>query len=346
MRKLILPLLLALTLPWTLYGEPKDNFHLSSAQTTPKVLKFIGEYYVDQERIDPYEMLKGGLDEVQKNTAEILIKFEQGNTFTVTIDKAVKRFSPKKLQTLSDLWAVMQEVYTFIEIHYHGTTELQDIEYMAIDGMLNKLDPHSNILTPKVYNEFTIGTKGKFGGIGIVIGNKDGQLTVISPIEGTPAWNAGIKAKDKIIQIGEESTINMDLTEAVELLRGDPGTEVTVTVEREGRPAPFNVTLKRAVINIESIQSQAINVEDGSVGYIKVKNFQEDTDKEFTKQLAKLRESPNFKGLIIDLRNNPGGLLDQSVAIVDKFISDGVIVSTIGAGNKFIEQEVAKEEGT
>lgn len=346
MRKIILLLLLTLTLPWALYGEPKENFHISSAQTTPKALKFIGEYYVDQNRIDPYEMLKGALDEIQKNTAEILITFEHGNAFTITIDKAVKRFTPKKLKTLSDLWDVLQEVYTFIEVHYHGTTKLQDIEYMAIDGMLNRLDPHSNILTPKVYNEFMIGTKGKFGGIGIVIGIKEGQLTVISPIEGTPAWNAGIQAKDKIVQIGEESTINMDLTEAVELLRGDPGTDVTVTVEREGRPAPFNVALKRAIINIESVQSQAINIEDRTIGYIKIKNFQTDTDKEFTKQLNKLKESKNFSGLIIDLRNNPGGLLDQSVAIADKFISDGIIVSTIGAGNKFLDQEAAKEEGT
>lgn len=327
-------------------AESSKDFHLSAATITPHVLKYIKDSYIDQSRIKPHDMLKSALNQVQKSTAEILVTFEQNNKFTITIDQAVKKFSPQSLSNLGDLWAVLKDVYTFIEVHYHGTVEPQDVEYLAIDGLLNVLDPHSNILTPKIFDEFKIGTKGKFGGIGIVIGSKDGNLAVISPIEGTPAWRAGVKAGDKIIQIGEESTVNMTLTEAVELLRGNVGTNVTITIDRAGRPAPFNVTLKRAVINIESIQSVAIPVENKTVGYIKVKSFQEETVKEFSRQLANLKGSPNFKGLIMDLRNDPGGLLNQAVLMVDKFISGGVIVSTIGADNTFIDQEMATGQGT
>lgn len=346
MKRLPILILLLLMVLSNVQAGKNKNFNLSAATVTPKVINFIKENYVDQGRIAPFEMLKGALNQIQKSAAEILVTFEPGNRFTITIDKATKRFSPKEMNSLSDLWTTLQEVYLFIHMHYHGTIEHQDIEYLAIDGMLSVLDPHSNILTPKVFNEFKVGTKGKFGGIGIVIGNKDGNLTVISPIEGTPAWKAGIKAGDRIVQIGEESTVNMSLTEAVEMLRGDVGKDVTITIERAGRPAPFSITLKRAIINIESIQSTIVQVEGRSVGYIKVKNFQEDTSKEFTKQLSKLRESPNFSGLVLDLRNDPGGLLNQAVEIVDKFIPEGVIVSTVGAGNKFLEQETARSSGT
>lgn len=346
MKKYIILLFLLVLASASVRADYDKNFRLSSATVTPKALNFIKENYIDQRRINPFGMLKGALNQIQKSAAEILVTFEPGNKFTITIDKATKKFAPKEMAKISDLWAVLKEVYLFIEVHYHGTLEQQEIEYLALDGMLSTLDPHSNILTPKIFNEFKVGTKGKFGGIGIVIGNKEGNLTVISPIEGTPAWRAGIKASDKIIQIGEESTVNMTLTEAVEMLRGDVGKEVTITVERDGKPAPFNVTLKRAIINIESVQSTVIPVDNWSVGYIKIKNFQEDTEKEFSKQLAKLREAPNFSGLILDVRNDPGGLLNQAVEVVDKFISEGVIVSTVGADNKFIEQEMAKGLGT
>lgn len=327
-------------------AEDEDNFHLTSVTTTPRVLSFIKESYIDQARVKPFEMLKGALNQIQKNVAEILVAFDGGNKFSITIDKATKKFSPKELFEFKALWPLLNDIYTFIEVHYHGDVKKQDIEYLAIDGILTTLDPHSNILPPKIYNEFKIGTTGKFGGIGIVIGTKEGELTVISPIEDTPAWRAGIKAGDKIIQIGEESTVNMSLTEAVELLRGDVGTTAVVTIDRKGKPAPFNVTLKRAIIKIESVQSAVIPVGNKNVGYLKIKSFQEDTEKEFIKQVAKLKESQNFSGLILDLRNDPGGLLSQAVAIADKFISEGVIVSTVGAGNVFLEQESAKSAGT
>ncbi len=323
-----------------------DNYYLSSANITPKVLRHIQQNYIDQNRIKPAAMLKGALEQIQKSAAEVLVTFDADGRFTITIDKSVKKFNPGHISTLDDLWETLKDIYLFIALNYHGSIESKDLEYLAIEGMLNVLDPHSSILTPKIYNEFKIGTKGKFGGIGIVIGSKEGELTVIAPIEGTPAWRAGIKAGDKIMQIGEESTINMSLTEAVELLRGDVGTDVAISIGRKGKAQPFNVALKRAVINIDSLQSAIMPVGNKSVGYIKIKSFQENTDKEFSKELEKLKQAPNFSGLILDLRNNPGGLLNQAIEIADKFLSSGIIVSTRGAGERFIEQEPAKEEGT
>ncbi len=292
------------------------------------------------------EMLKAALNSIQKNVAEIMVTFHGGKNFSVTVDQAVKNFKYKKLSNLGDLWMTLKDVYTFIEIHYKGSTKHEDIEYVALDGLLETLDPHSNILTPKIYNEFKIGTKGKFGGIGIVIGTKDGQLTVISPLEGTPAWRAGVKAKDKIVQIDEESTINITLTEAVEKLRGTPGTNVTVTIERSSRPTPFTVNLKRTIIKIDSVKSASFDLGGKNFGYIKIKSFQQDTDKEFSKQLKLLTANPKFSGLILDLRNNPGGLLGQSVTILDKFLSKGTIVSTVGAGKIFIDASKANIQGT
>ena len=348
--KKIMPVLLFLaiiaTTLATVNAAKNKDFRLSTTRLTPRALSYIKEAYIDQNRINPREMLKGALKQIQKNAAEILVTFDTFDKFAVTVDNAVKKFAMGDLNNLNDLWDVLREVYTFIDIHYHGSIELNDIEYLAIDGMLSALDPHSNILSPKIFNEFKIGTRGKFGGIGIVIGSKEGGLTVISPIEETPAWRAGIKAGDKIVQIGDESAINMSLTEAVERLRGDVGTEVVITIDRSGRPAPFAITLKRAVIKIDSVQATTMSVNGKSVGYIKIKNFQEDTDKEFSKQLSRLKEAAGFSGLILDMRNNPGGLLNQAVAIADKFLEKGVIVSTIGAGNRFLEQETANAPDT
>ena len=179
-----------------------------------------------------------------------------------------------------------------------------------------------------------------FGGLGIVIGIRENDLTVIAPLEGTPAYQAVIKAKDKIIQIGEESTINMGLTEAVEKLRGTVGSKVSLVVTRTGTAAPLHFTLTRALIHIQSVGGRLL---DGKkIGLLKIKNFQEDTLEQFLKTLRSFeREGGELSGLILDLRNNPGGLLDQAVAISDFFLSDGVIVKTVGANGEPLEVEKA-----
>lgn len=318
------------------------NYQLADADLVQKVMNYIKQQYVEPDRVDAVEMLRGGLDQLQRNLPEVLALFEGRQSVTMTIDQATRRFSLAGISGINDLNRIAKEILAFVDLHYHGKTDRRDIEYLVIDGMLNALDPHSALLTPKIYNEFKIGTKGNFGGIGIAIGSKDGQLTVIAPIEGTPAWRAGLKANDRIMQIGEESTINMSLTEAVEKLRGRVGTAVALTVERPGRP-PFTVSLKRAIIQIDSVQSTLLSDAGKSIGYIKIKSFQENTDSDFVTHLQQLRAKAggHLDGMILDLRNNPGGLLQQAVAIADHFLDNGVIVSTMGAHGRFLEQETA-----
>lgn len=333
------------TLPQAL--AKKEAYNLSESKLFSRTLAYIQKNYVEPDRINPKEMFKGSLDELQKNVPEILVIAGSPTSFTITIDKATKKFS-SPLKNLDDFWELMKEILVFIELNYKGEIELKDIESIVINGALNTLDPHSAFLTPEFYKEFKIDTGGQFGGLGIVITSKDGQLTVIAPIEDTPAWKAGIKSGDVITEIDHESTINMSLMKAVEKLRGKIGTRVTIMVERKGRPAPLELILTRARIHIESIKSALIKDAGGSVGYIKVKRFQKETEKDFFTGLKKMQTEagPSFKGLILDLRNNPGGLLNQAVTIADTFLTQGTIVSTVGANKKFIDEDVAHLKGT
>ena len=175
-----------------------------------------------------------------------------------------------------------------------------------------------------------------------MISIKDGQLTVIAPMEGTPAAAAGIRAGDRIVQIDDESTINMSLNDAVNKLRGDVGAKVTIVTERSGKPAR-RITLARAVINIDSVQSKLISEGDKRIGYIKVKNFQQNTDDDVRKALASFHEgNAKLDGIILDLRNNPGGLLNIAIDLADRFLAEGTIVTTVGAHGQVLERESAR----
>ncbi|MFO1520284.1 MAG: MXAN_5808 family serine peptidase [bacterium] len=329
-----------------------DLSDFSKAELTRQTLNYIGHNYYDAGRINPKQMLKGGLMAMGRGVSEIVVDFPDNTArITVAVENSEKKFTLPVFQAgqtgLEQIVPFLQQVYYFIEKNYKGETELADIERMTLNGMLETLDPHSSLLAPKIFKEFKTQTEGEFGGLGIVIGLKDGDLTVISPLEGTPAWKAGIKTKDKILKINTEATINMNLNEAVEKLRGKVGSQVILTISREGIPEPFEVTLTRAKIKIESIQSKLLKAPEGDVGYVKVKSFQEDTYRELVRNLHKLKDqSKNFKGLILDFRNNPGGLLSQAVQIADLFLENGVIVSTVGAGDKIREVEEAKVTGT
>ncbi|MBI4238524.1 MAG: PDZ domain-containing protein [Deltaproteobacteria bacterium] len=338
---------------------------LAEARLTPRILKLVRQNYVQPDMIAASAMLTGALKEVQQDVPEILAQFAN-DQLTLTIGQAVRKFSVSKVQNLSDLWEALREVFAFIDLNYHGDTERDELEYLAIDGMLRTLDPHSNLLRPKEYREFKIGTKGNFGGIGIVIGIRDGRLNVIAPIEGTPAARAGIKAQDRIIQIGEDSTANMTLTEAVDRLRGPVGTTIAVTVERDNQPN-IAVALKRAVIRIDSVQSTLLADRGRRLGYVKVKSFQENTMTDLRTQLTELHKrarglanreasrteaavprggAGDLDGLILDMRNNPGGLLDQAIEMSDVFLAQGTIVSTVGAHSNFLEQYEAETADT
>lgn len=317
---------------------------LAEARLLDRALSAIDRNYLDPARIDAHKMLEGGLTRIQSVIPEIMVENGSTDVMTVHVGLAQKRFRVLPMAGLGDLKRVMREVLAYIAENYHGETKPEEIEYAAIDGMLEVLDPHSNFMSPKVYKEFQIGTRGKFGGLGIVISIKDGQLAVVAPIEGTPAADAGIRAGDRILQIDDESTINMSLTDAVNKLRGDVGTKVAVIVERPGAPSR-RIVLTRAIINIDSVQSKLLAEGEKRIGYVKVKSFQQNTDDDVVAALKAFRESGKIDGLILDLRNNPGGLLNVAVDLADHFLEDGVIVSTVGAHDQVLERENARAGG-
>lgn len=228
----------------------------------------------------------------------------------------------KKLKVFSDVLSIIQK-------NYVEETKPEDLINGAINGMLRTLDPHSSFMLPDMYKELQVETKGSFGGIGIEISMKKGILTIVSPIEDTPAFRAGLKAEDKIISIDKESTENMTLIDAVKRMRGPVGTGVTITIIREGLFEPKDYTLTRETIRIKSVKSKLL--EDNTIGYIRVSQFQENTGQEFSRALEELEGGEKgLEGLVLDLRNDPGGLLDQAVGVCDEFLEDGLIVYTKG----------------
>ncbi|MFH0933543.1 MAG: S41 family peptidase [Nitrospirota bacterium] len=217
---------------------------------------------------------------------------------------------------------VFTEALSMVKKNYVEDVKTKDLVYGAIKGMLSSLDPHSSFLNPEAYKEMQAETKGEFGGIGIQIGIKEGMLTVIAPIEDTPASRAGIKAGDKIIKINNESTKDMGLHDAVNKMRGVPKTSVTVTILREGWKETKDFTLVRELIKIKSVKSKLL--EDG-IGYIKMSQFQEQTAADLSTALEKLGQE-KMNSLILDLRNNPGGLLNSAVSVTSQFLPPGKLV--------------------
>jgi len=224
---------------------------------------------------------------------------------------------------------VFTDVIGLLQKEYVEETNSKDLVQGAIKGMLETLDPHSAFMPPKMYKEMQEETKGRFEGLGLEITIKDGVLTVVSPIEGTPAFKAGILAGDQILKVEGELTKSLTLFDSVKRLRGPKGTKVTITIMREGLTKPRDYTLIREVIPIRSVRHELL---EKQYGYIRLSQFQEKTDVEFDKALKALEEESkgSLRGLILDLRNNPGGLLDQAVKISDRFIESGLIVSMEG----------------
>jgi carboxyl-terminal processing protease len=223
---------------------------------------------------------------------------------------------------------VLADVFSIVERNYVEPVKANNLINGAINGMLETLDPHSNYMAPEMYKEMQTETRGTFGGIGFEITIRDKVLTVVAPIEDTPASRAGIQSGDMILRIDGKSTKDMTLMEAVKLMRGPQGTQVTITVMRQGFPEPKDFTLTRAIIPIRSVRSKTLET---GYGYIKVSQFIERTFPDLENALSKIesQEKP-LKGLILDLRNNPGGLLEQAVKVADLFLDSGMIVYTEG----------------
>ena len=214
------------------------------------------------------------------------------------------------------------ESLSLVKQNYVEEVEEKDLVYGAIKGMLSSLDPHSSFMPPEAFKEMQIDTKGEFGGLGIQIGIKNKILTIISPIDDTQAYNAGVKAGDKIVKIDGESTKDITLFEAVSQLRGPKGTSVTITIVREGLDKTKDISIVRDIIKLKSVKSEVM---DDSIGYVKLTQFQEKTSSDLKKALKKLSKE-NITSLILDLRNNPGGLLKGAVDVSSQFLSPGKLV--------------------
>jgi carboxyl-terminal processing protease len=235
------------------------------------------------------------------------------------------------------------EVLREVEKHYVEPEDPQKLIYGAIKGMVSSLDPHSSFMTKDEYQELMTETKGSFSGVGIEITIKDDVLMVVSPIEGTPAYKAGIKPGDMIIKIEGKSTKGMTLLDAVKNIRGPKGTEIELTVAREGKGAPLTFKIKRDVIPLKSVRYYRLSP---NVGYVRISNFQGNTTKDLKAALHDLENGHALKGLVLDLRNNPGGLLSQAVKVSDLFLDKGVIVSTRGRDSSQDISMSAHENGT
>lgn len=251
------------------------------------------------------------------------------------------------------VYAVAQERYSelqnfskvlnLIQQYYVEEVDTKKLIQGAIKGMLKELDPHTSFMQAEVFKEFETETSGEFGGLGIEMSIQNSILTIISPIEDTPAWIAGVKPGDKVIAIDGKSTKGLSLIDASQLIRGKNGTKVILKVVRDSAPNPIDIPIIRGQVKIKSVKYTDF---DDGYGYVRVTSFIENTSKDLEKVLEKhLEKHKKIEGLIIDLRRNPGGLLDQAIKMSDMFLPDGVIVSTIGRNKKEKEVSVATKKG-
>ena len=250
---------------------------------------------------------------------------------------AVPRQDYESLEAFTNILSIVKK-------NYVEDVDTKNLVTGAINGMLNSLDPHSAYLTPDLYKDLQMDTQGRFGGLGIEITVKNGVLTVVSPIEDTPAFRAGIKPGDMIFKIEDEFTKDMTLVDAVKKMRGPKGTKINLSIKREGVTELIYVQLMRDTIRVQSVRSRTL---EPGYGYIRLAQFQERSDRDVQKALEKIAaEKSGLKGLVLDLRNNPGGLLTQAVRISDLFLDSGLIVYTEGRIEAQKQKYYAQKEGS
>jgi carboxyl-terminal processing protease len=235
------------------------------------------------------------------------------------------------------------EVFDMVKKNYVEDVDSSVLIQGAINGMIKSLDPHSTFMTPEVYKELEVETQGRFGGIGIEITILKDVLTVVSPIEDTPAFNAGVKSGDQIIKIDGKSTKDINIMEAVKKMRGPENTKVTITIMRENMAKPKDFVLTRAIIQVKSVKVKTF---DDNIGYIRIASFNEKTADDLRKALRDIGKKVRpMKGLVLDLRNDPGGLLTQAIEVSDMFLKAGVIVSTRGRTKNMETKTMARDDG-
>ncbi|MFC1641956.1 MXAN_5808 family serine peptidase [Myxococcota bacterium] len=328
-------------------GQTPAPYDLTELIAVNETLKTIQAKYVEPSRVKPRQMFLSALNQIQQEVAQVIVLYKQGApTVRVRVYDEEHGFRVDNVQGPWDVAARLREVFAFLQEQLRDAElDLREIEYAACNGMLRTLDPHSVFLSPDAYREMNLSTSGHFGGLGIVISMRDQMLTIMRPMPNTPAGRAGLKRLDRITKINNESTLNMPLDDAVERLRGKPNTQVTVWIRRDGPggwqgPRPFE--LIREEIRIESVEARHLGK---GVAYIKLSQFQSTTADELDAALADLHKKERIRALVLDLRGNPGGLLDQAAEVADRFLVKGVIVATAG-GTEAREEKLASAAGT
>jgi len=317
----------------------KSAYRFERLDLLKRVVEKISNDYVDSSRVEPQTMLDSSLDFAGRRVPEVMFDYDPGDTaIQGTFGSAERDIHVGKLNGIRDLTRVLEDVAEFMAANFPDDMdpeEQADVEYALINGLLSTLDPHSVFINPEAFEEMTINNQGAFGGLGITIGIRKQQLTILYPLRGTPAEEAGLMKQDRIVRIGSESTVNMSLEEAVNRLRGEPGTQITITIEREedGEVRTFDVTLTRQTIRVPSVEGRYLG---DQVGGIQIVHFSQDTFDGMNDLITQFdRQSieetgEGLEGLVIDLRDNPGGYLNQAIQVSDKFLEAGTIVSTRG----------------
>ena len=261
----------------------------------------------------------------------------------VTVGSQTKEFDYRDIDSIWQIPLKMHEVFTFVRDNLVTTSDQREIEYSAINGMLSTLDPHSWLLKPDVYKEMKVQTRGEFGGLGFVISMIDDRLTVRKVLKNTPAFKAGVKKGDVIVQIDNDSTISMELQEAVDRMRGKPNTKVSIYVVHKGAEAK-KLDLTRALVTYETVTSKLL---ESGVGYVRLSGFSGTTTRDMMGAIKAMKAQNGglLKGLVLDMRGNPGGLLEQAIQVSDAFVEEGTIVTTVGVNGTLREPKLARNDG-
>jgi carboxyl-terminal processing protease len=312
--------------------EPLNQRHDLSALTIfNKTLLKVKERYVDPTRIDPKKMLYAALDSVQFNIPEVLVEPDTAhNKVAVAVNDKREVFDTDDVDSPWRLASKLRHIFKFIEVNMNAGADLAKVEYAAVNGMLSTLDPHSILMDPEQARDMDVSTSGKFGGLGIVIRMIDRKLTVVKPMKDTPAWKKGIKAGDHIVKINNELTENLTSNEAVDRMRGDPKSPVTLWIQRKNEPNLLRFDIVRDIIRVSQVDHKLL---EHGVGYIRVKQF----SKGIASDVADAMKEMSAQGAtswILDLRGNPGGLLEEAVQLSDLFVDSGTVVTTVSGRDR------------
>ena len=322
-------------------GDPREHARLTQTEdpTDLRVLDWtlwnVSKYYVEPIRVDPSAMTMAGLEALEAVIPEVLVQSAGSGKVKVRVGTTEREFEADA----NALWAVgpqVREVFAFVNDHAQlSADEQREAEYAIVEGVLSTLDPHTNLLRPDAYEDMRTSTAGHFGGLGIEVGIREGEITVIRVLPGNPAAKAGMQAGDRIVQIDDESTVTMTLNEAVGLMRGPEGSKINIYVRREGLEKPKKFVIERALIKLDSVVGEILPGKDAQGNDVKIglvqisRNFAKTTGDELRAQLMEF-EKVGVAGIVLDMRDNPGGLLDAAVDVADAFVDSGTIVATVG----------------